>query len=106
MDLLQLLILLTITGICGAVAVFIWGFSPRGIIPLLFAVISGVIGAALGGYVKSVLNIPDFLFPTLQIGTTRIHIVMAFLGSLVVVGLLRMLLRELDRRATPRPAES
>jgi hypothetical protein len=100
-DLLQLLILLTITGICGAFAVLIIGFSPRGVVIQLFALIAGTIGAALGGLLKERLGIPD-LFSTLKIGTVKIDIIITVLGSLVVVGLLlglQILFGRVDQRA-------
>lgn len=107
MDLLQLLILLSITGICGAGAVLTLGFSPRGVMVLLFALIAGTIGAALGVWVMGVLGIPDF-FSTIKIGTIRFNIFMTFLGSLAVVGLLmllQVLLVRVDSRST-KQAES
>jgi len=105
-DLLQLLILLTITGICGAFAVLILGFSPRGVVTQLFALIAGTIGAALGGLVKEWLNIPDLF--TLKIATVRIDIILTLLGSLAVVGLLMVLqnvISRLEQRSNP-PTET
>jgi hypothetical protein len=84
MDLLQLLILLTITGICGAFAVFCFGFSPRGVMILLFSVIAGTIGAALGIGFKGFFSFPDIL--PIKIGTIRMDIVLTFVFSLLVVG--------------------
>ena len=95
MDLLQLLILLTITGICGAGAVFVLGFSPRGVMILLFSLISGTIGAALGGWIKSLAGFPDIV--ALKIGTVRLDLIYTALGSLAVVGILMFLQRLLGR---------
>ena len=106
MDLLQLLILLTITGICGAFAVLILGFSPQGIVTQLFALIAGTIGAALGGLVKERINIPD-LFP-IKIGIVRIDIILTLLGSLAVVGLLmglQILIGRVEQRSAS-PSEN
>jgi hypothetical protein len=101
-DLLQLLILLTITGICGAFAVLILGFSPRGVVTQLFSLIAGTLGAALGGWVKDRINIPDLF--TIKIGTVRIDIILTLLGSLAVVGLLmglQILIGRVEQRSTP-----
>jgi hypothetical protein len=105
-DLLQLLILLTITGICGAFAVLILGFSPRGVMILLFAMIVGTIGAALAGWIKGLAGIRDIF--TIRIGTIRIDIVLTLLGSLVVVGALmglQALLLRNDRSAAQKESE-
>ncbi|GAB4110612.1 MAG: hypothetical protein Fur005_12180 [Roseiflexaceae bacterium] len=89
MDLLQILILLTITGICGAIAMLIPGFTPPGVVPLLFALITGTIGTAIGGWFKALLILPDLM--ALKIGTIRIDLIYALLGSLLVVGVLMAL---------------
>jgi hypothetical protein len=94
MDLLQLLILLTITGICGAIAVFCLGFSPRGVMILLFSIIVGTIGAALGVGFKGFTNFPDLL--PIKIGTIRMDIVLTILFSLLVVGALHILQKPLN----------
>lgn len=100
MDLLQVLILLSVMGICGAFSVLILGFSPRGIMILLFSVISGVIGAALGTWLKGTLRLPD-LFP-IKIGSTRIDVFFTLLGSIIVVALLQVLLVGIERRTYRR----
>ena len=95
MDLLQMLILLTITGICGATAIVVTGFSPRGVMILLVSLISGTIGAAvgvvLGGWSKAWTGAPviGWLFIPLawlydyflvKIGTLRLSITFTLLG--------------------------
>jgi hypothetical protein len=95
-DLLQLLILLAIMGICGAFAVLLLGFSPRGVLIILFSVITGTLGAALGGWLKALLNLPDF-FP-IKVGTIRIDVILTFGCTLLVVGLLQLLLGGIERR--------
>ncbi len=103
MDLLQILILLSVMGICGAFSVLILGFSPRGIMILLFSVISGVIGAALGTGLKGLLRLPD-VFP-IKVGSTRIDIIFTLIGSIIVVALLQVLLVGIERRTYRRTGE-
>lgn len=103
MDLLQVLILLSVMGICGAFSVLILGFSPRGVMILLFSVISGVIGAALGTWLKGLLRLPD-IFP-IKVGTIRIDIIFTLIGSIIVVALLQLLLGGIERRSLRRTGE-
>jgi hypothetical protein len=107
MDLLQLLILLTITGICGAIAVLALGFSPRGVMILLFSIITGTIGAAVGSWIKGVFRLPDLW--ALKIGTIRLDIWYTILSSLAVVGLLmglQWILLRTDQRTTNAQEQS
>jgi hypothetical protein len=97
-DLLQILILLVIMGICGAIAVLLLGFSPRGVMIMLFSIITGTIGAALGGWLKAILRLPDF-FP-IKVGTIRFDVLLTFICALLVVGLLQLLLGGIERRAS------
>jgi uncharacterized membrane protein YeaQ/YmgE (transglycosylase-associated protein family) len=104
-DLLQLLILLTITGICGAFAVLILGFSPRGMMTLVFSVIVGTIGAALGNWVDVRTNLFDTFI--VKVGTIQINIVLSVIGSIAVVGILlglQWLVSLQDRAPAPKPA--
>lgn len=99
MDLLQLLILLTIAGICGAFAVLLIGFAPRGVAILLFSIITGTIGAAIATSVKRLTGLPGIF--ELKVGTIRIDIIYTWLASLVVVGLLMLLQILLTRTDQP-----
>ena len=87
MDLLQLLTLLVIAGICAAIAEWIVGFSPGG---LLISIIVGVIGAYLGSWIAGLLPFPSVL--PIRIGSVGFDIFWAILGSallLVLVDVLR-----------------
>lgn len=87
MDLLQLLTLLVIAGICGAIAQWIVGFSPGN---LLVSIIVGVIGAYLGTALANLLGIGR-LVPPLLIGTQQFNLLWALLGSLGLLLLLKLL---------------
>ena len=89
MDLLALLILLVIAGICGAIAELIVGFSPGG---FMVSIIIGVIGAYLGTAVARYLNLPAFPLLTIQVGSQSIELIPAVLGSvlfLLIISLFR-----------------
>ncbi|CAA9230228.1 MAG: hypothetical protein AVDCRST_MAG26-929 [uncultured Chloroflexia bacterium] len=80
MGIIELLILLVIAGICGAIAEMIVGFSPGGFV---VSIIIGVIGAYLGTVLAGRLNLPAFLPVT--IGGQTIEIVWAILGSILLL---------------------
>jgi uncharacterized membrane protein YeaQ/YmgE (transglycosylase-associated protein family) len=85
-DLLQLLILLIIAGLCGAIAEWIVGFSPG---DLLVTIINGVVGAYVGSWVGSL--IPIDLPLRVAVGTISFNLIWAVLGSIVLLLLLRTL---------------
>ena len=87
MDLLQLLTLLVIAGICGALAQWIVAFSPGS---MLVSIIVGVIGAYLGTVVANLLHIPDII-PAFTIGNLPFNILWAMLGSILLLMMLRAL---------------
>jgi uncharacterized membrane protein YeaQ/YmgE (transglycosylase-associated protein family) len=86
MSLLETLILLAIAGIVGALAEFLIGFSLGG---TLGAMIVGVVGALIGSWLARLLHLPAIL--PIQVGTGRIELVWATLGSILLVGLLSAL---------------
>ncbi|KPV53547.1 hypothetical protein SE17_09035 [Kouleothrix aurantiaca] len=87
MDLLQLLTLLVIAGICGAIAQWIVAFSPGS---LLVSIIVGVIGAYLGTALATLIGIPNIL-PALHIGTLSFNLLWAMLGSIALLYALKLL---------------
>lgn len=88
MDLLQLLILIVIAGICGAVAEWIVGFKPGG---LLVSIIVGVVGAYLGGWVGSLLPFDLFSWTTIVVNSVPINLFWSTAGSIVLLALLHAL---------------
>ncbi|MBK9941331.1 MAG: GlsB/YeaQ/YmgE family stress response membrane protein [Kouleothrix sp.] len=87
MDLLQLLTLLVIAGICGAIAQWIVAFSPG---TLMVSIIVGVIGAYLGTALANLLRIPNII-PPLIIGTQPFNLLWALLGSILLLYVLKLL---------------
>jgi uncharacterized membrane protein YeaQ/YmgE (transglycosylase-associated protein family) len=92
MQLLQTLILLAMSGIVGALAEFLIGYTLGG---SLGAIIVGVVGALIGGWLARLLHLPAIL--PVQVGTGSIELVWAMLGSILLVALLSLL-------STRRPA--
>lgn len=90
MDLLQLLILLIIAGLCGAIAEWIVGFSPG---DLLVTIINGVVGAYVGSWIGSLIGslIGIELPLRVAVGTISFNLIWAVLGSILLLLLLRTL---------------
>jgi len=86
MSLLELIVLLVIAGLAGAVAEAVIGFSPGG---FLVSVIIGVIGAYIGTWLAARLGLPPIL--TIDINGHVFPLVWAIVGSLVLVAVLAML---------------
>ena len=89
MDPLQLLILLVIAGICGAVAELIVGFSPPGLHVMLVSIIIGVIGAFIGAWIAGTLNLPPIT--EIRVGTIRLNLLYTIIGSTLLLMLLQAL---------------
>lgn len=86
MTLTELLVLLAIAGIVGSIAQFIVGYGRGGFV---VAVILGLVGALIGGWLARQFHLPAVLPVT--VGGTTIEIVWSVLGSLVLVLLLGLL---------------
>lgn len=86
MSLLELIVLLVIAGIAGAIAEFLVGFTPGG---FLISIIIGVLGAFIGTWLARQFNLPPLL--TITINDQTFPIVWAIIGSLVLVAVLSML---------------
>ncbi len=98
MDILGLLILLLIAGICGVIAEMIVGFSPGG---FLISIVVGIIGAYLGSWLAGVLGLPPVLRVSSLIpgsaGTLDFDIVWSILGAILLL-LIVSLFRGVGRR--------
>jgi len=88
MTLIDLLGLLLIAGICGAIGQAISGYSHGG---CLAAIAIGFIGALIGVWLARTLALPEWL--PMRFGATRFPIVWAIVGSAVFVAVIGMFAR-------------
>ncbi len=96
MGIIELLILLVIAGICGALAELVVGFSPGGFV---VSIVVGLIGAYLGNALGEYLRLPELL--PITVGDHTIGVVRAILGSIVLL-LVISLFRGAGRRRRGR----
>jgi uncharacterized membrane protein YeaQ/YmgE (transglycosylase-associated protein family) len=86
MSLLELLILLLIAGICGAVGKAIVGYFPGG---FLASIGVGFVGALIGTWVARAVGLPELF--AVSVGHTSFPIVWSILGSALFVALIALL---------------
>jgi uncharacterized membrane protein YeaQ/YmgE (transglycosylase-associated protein family) len=88
MTIVELIVLLVIAGICGAIGQAITGYSRGGI----FAAIGiGFIGALLGTFIARALDLPEFF--AINIGGTSFPIIWSILGAALFVAILALITR-------------
>ncbi|MEN9939138.1 MAG: hypothetical protein RLZZ387_5717 [Chloroflexota bacterium] len=88
MDPLQLLILLTIAGICGAFAELIVAFDTRGMVTILVSIVIGIVGIFLGQAVSNALGISTIV---IRVGNQRIDLIWTILGAMLLLAVLRLM---------------
>ena len=88
MGILDVIVLLIIAGICGAIGQAITGFSRGG---CLASIAIGFIGALLGMWVAKLMGLPE-LFPV-RIGTTSFPIIWSIVGSALFVAIISLISR-------------
>lgn len=88
MTILDVIVLLIIAGICGALGQAISGFSRGG---CLVSIALGFIGAILGMWLARQLGLPELF--SIHIGTTNFPIVWSIIGSAVFVAIISLLTR-------------
>jgi len=95
MSVVELLILLLIAGICGAVGKAIAGSFPGG---FLASIGVGFVGALLGTWVARLMGLPELF--AVDIGGTTFPIVWSILGSALFVAIIGLISgRFLHRRS-------
>jgi uncharacterized membrane protein YeaQ/YmgE (transglycosylase-associated protein family) len=88
MTLLDVIVLLIIAGICGALGQAISGFSRGG---CLVSIALGFIGALLGMWLARLVGLPELL--PIRIGTTSFPIIWSIIGSALFVAVITLLTR-------------
>jgi len=88
MTLLDVLILLLVAGLCGALGQAIAGYSRGG---CLVSIALGFVGALLGMWIARLMGLPE-LFPV-RIGGTSFPIIWSIIGSALFVALLTLITR-------------
>ena len=88
MTILDVIVLLIIAGICGALGQAISGFSRGG---CLVSIAIGFIGALLGMWLARVMGLPELF--AIPIGTTRFPIIWSIIGSALFVAIITLLTR-------------
>src|ERR687898_367149 len=83
MTILDLIILLIIAGICGALGQAITGFTRGG---CLVSIALGFVGALLGMWMSRALGLPELF--AVQIGTTSFPIIWSIIGSALFVAVI------------------
>jgi uncharacterized membrane protein YeaQ/YmgE (transglycosylase-associated protein family) len=88
MSLVDLLLLLLVAGICGAIGQAISGYSRGGI---LVSIALGFIGALLGMWIARAMNLPEPFM--IQIEGTSFPIIWSIIGSALFVAVLSLFTR-------------
>jgi len=88
MTLLDLIVLLIIAGLCGALGQAITGYSRGG---CLVSIALGFIGALLGMWLARQFGLPELF--SIQIGTTSFPIIWSIIGSALFVAVIALLSR-------------
>jgi uncharacterized membrane protein YeaQ/YmgE (transglycosylase-associated protein family) len=88
MTLLDLIVLLVIAGICGALGQAITGFTRGG---CLVSIALGFVGALLGMWLSRQLGLPELF--AIQIGTTNFPIIWSIIGSALFVAVIALITR-------------
>ena len=88
MTAIDVIVLLIIAGLCGALGQAITGFSRGG---CLVSIALGFIGALLGMWLARNLGLPELF--SIQIGTTAFPIVWSIIGSALFVAVIALLTR-------------
>jgi uncharacterized membrane protein YeaQ/YmgE (transglycosylase-associated protein family) len=85
---IQLLVLLLIAGICGALGQAIGGYSHGG---CLVSIALGFIGALLGTWLAGTLHLPEIL--TIPVGGANFPVIWSIIGSALFVALINLISR-------------
>src|SRR5436305_561985 len=84
--LIQILVLLLIAGVCGALGQAIGGYSHGG---CLVSIALGFIGALLGSWLAGALHLPELL--AIPVGGMRFPIIWSIIGAALFVALINLI---------------
>lgn len=93
MNLIEFLLLLLVAAVCGSIGQGLVGYSTRG---CLVSIVVGIIGAYLGLWLASELNLPVFL--TINVGDRNFPIIWSILGSGIFSAILGFINSSISRR--------
>jgi uncharacterized membrane protein YeaQ/YmgE (transglycosylase-associated protein family) len=88
MGLIDLLILLLVAGVCGALGQAITGYSRGG---CLVSIALGFIGAIIGMWIARKMGLPELF--SIDIGGTKFPIIWSIIGSALFVAIISLLTR-------------
>lgn len=86
--LIQILVLLLIAGVCGALGQAIGGYSHGG---CLVSIALGFIGALLGSWIAGALKLPELI--SIPVGGMRFPIIWSIIGAALFVALINLVSR-------------
>lgn len=86
--LIQLLVLLLIAGVCGALGQAITGYSHGG---CLVSIALGFIGALLGSWIAGALGLPELI--AIPVGGMKFPIIWSIIGAALFVALINLVSR-------------
>ena len=88
MTLIDLIILLLVAGLCGALGQAIAGYSRGG---CLVSIALGFVGAVLGMWLARTMHLPELF--AVQIGTTSFPIIWSIIGATLFVAVITLITR-------------
>jgi len=88
MTIIDVIVLLLIAGVCGAVGQAIGGFSRGG---CLVSIALGFVGAVLGMWLARQMGLPELF--SIRIGSTNFPIIWSIIGSALFVAIISLLTR-------------
>ena len=85
MTLIELVFVLVVAAVCGALGKAIAGFYPGGV---LVSIGVGFVGALLGSWIARAAGLPDLF--VIRVGATAFPVIWSIVGSALLVGLIAL----------------
>ena len=93
MSIVELLLLILVGAICGAIAEMLVGYSPGG---FFASVVIGFLGALIGSWLAPRIGMPSLL--AVHIGGYTIEVLWAIIGAIILLLVLSLFRRSYYRR--------